>query len=107
MIVEYLSAIATLDVLFLHYIEANWTQEWVDKFLISLRCVFLSQLIVSSEFKDISLCRLLYPQNELPGFSFLVLLQPGVCLERALIVRDGRVDNITHGGSVLRLHHDS
>lgn len=42
MIVEQLLAILTLDVLLLHDVEANWTQEWIYEFLVSIASVLLN-----------------------------------------------------------------
>ena len=52
-IVEQLLTVLTLNVFLLHYVEANGTEEGVQKFLVRFCRILLHQLVVARELENV------------------------------------------------------
>ena len=90
-IVKDLQAIVTLDIFFLHDVEADGAEEGINEFLIGIHRVFFRHLVVASENKDEILRDFRDLGNEVFSLLLHVFFKPGSDSERALVMNGDNV----------------
>ena len=86
-IVKNLLTVTALQIFLLNNVEADGTEEGIHKLLVSFCRVLPHQFVIAREAKHVCVCRFINLHDEGLRLLLLVLLEPRILSEWALVVR--------------------